>query len=87
MTAIELVKSFKGCDKYYLCNDCPIKDERKKTDLDCCDFMIEVSKEAFEELETNSKLQEQYVTKLESDNEKLRKIANILCDTISQLIG
>ena len=32
------------------------------------------------------KLQEQYVNKLEADNEKLRKIINILCDTINQLI-
>ena len=31
-------------------------------------------------------LAKRVVIKLESDNEKLRKIINILCDTISQLI-
>lgn len=32
------------------------------------------------------KLQEQYVSKVQKDNDRLRKIINILCDTISQLI-
>lgn len=72
MTSIELVKSFKGCYSYPSCHDCPIKEKINKTDFDCPDFMMKLSKEAIEELE--------------SDNEKLRKIVNILCDTISQLI-
>ena len=75
MTAIEIVKSFKGCNKYNLCAGCPIKDERKKTGSACTDVMIKVCKESFESFEN-----------LESDNDKLRKIINILCDTISQLI-
>ena len=32
------------------------------------------------------KLQEQYVKQLEQDKENMKKIINILCDTISQLI-
>ena len=32
------------------------------------------------------KLQEQYVKHLEQDKENMKKIINILCDTISQLI-
>lgn len=32
------------------------------------------------------KLQEQYVTHLEKDKKNMKKIINILCDTISQLI-
>ena len=32
------------------------------------------------------KLQEQYVKHLEEDKENMKKIINILCDTISQLI-
>lgn len=32
------------------------------------------------------KIQEQYAKKLEADNEKLRQIVNILCDTINQLV-
>ena len=48
--------------------------------------ILETAKEAIEELETNSKLQEQYVKHLEQDKENMKKIINILCDTISQLI-
>ena len=32
------------------------------------------------------KIQEQYVTHLEKDKKNMKKIINILCDTISQLI-
>ena len=34
----------------------------------------------------DSDLQEQYVKHLEQDKENMKKIINILCDTISQLI-
>ena len=85
MTAIERIKSYTMCCNYRTCQDCPICYTEDKA-MSCKDYIASLAKNVIEDFETNAKLQEQYVTKLESDNEKLRKIVNILCDTISQLI-
>lgn len=43
-------------------------------------------KDDIKEVLEERKIQEQYAKKLEADNEKLRQIVTILCDTIDQLI-
>ena len=82
MTALEKFKNFDGCTGTS-CMECPFNAEDTTP---CVDVITSSIKPAIEELETNAKLQKQYATQLESDNEKLSKIVNILCDTISQLI-
>lgn len=42
--------------------------------------------EDIETLIQDYKLQEQYISKVQKDNDRLKGIINILCDTISQLI-
>lgn len=47
--------------------------------------MVDIKDDIKEVLEERN-IQEQYAKKLEEDNEKLRQIVNILCDTINQLV-
>lgn len=58
-------------------------------ECDCYDVKTscnELFKNSINNLIRELNSSEQKVIKLTSDNEKLRKIVNILCDTISQLI-
>lgn len=58
-------------------------------ECDCYDTKIscnELYRTSINNLIRNLNSDEERIIKLNSDNEKLRKIVNILCDTISQLI-